>query len=1372
MRLTIPCILIIIKLTFLVTTGHAAGTDTYLHILRPTVHADRDQAELCLESDHALDPENHARLIPNTHLENNGHKQSLVSRNIMIDGSSLCFLGLEHRHEYSLSLDGLRGLLGEKLSEPYHLDFTVPDRHASLVFIGSAMDKGVFQWRDRNPVLRAINVDHVHVELFHITDPAASGEAWRQRLQTTLAPSESVYFAKHNGSLVWQQDIELDKTPNINVEQVIDPSSQSSGLYLLVASAPQAEARTRKLSLAPLAAVWLLRSNLDLQSLQVPGGIHVLTDHPSVPALATNVHVILVDAQQKIVADAITDRHGMAFLPLSQRDNDGKAVVVGMTSSGDIAFSDTARIPAPDGVLSAEASITTDKNYYPPLAPIRAGLTLHDVYGQSLPIEGSVLKMVDASHNIFSVFPVTSVSRSPASLTIAAPAHDGLWSLIWVGADNNVLAQTGLRVSSHAEVPVLGVEADRSMLSGDGSLNLSIKSTSADGGNLPYVAGHVNLAWIVPDSLFSGFDGFTFGSTDAQQANAEFLTSFVTDEKGEVHIHATLHPPKNMASAQAARLTIGGDEVSGAVAVHPLIIPVRPRDFVIGLRAESHDGHFPENSLAHFSVIAVDANGKRRDASDLGYQIIEEGRHFDWYPTEGRWDYKPLRQERRLGGGLLTLSAQGDDVIEWPVSAGNYRLDIMSPDGQIMAHMPFSAGWGVTRADASRPGPLVLSVPDVELHGGQNIPVHFVLPVASVVTAVVADDRVRQIIHELLPKGSNLINVAYQSDWGKRIQITVNASTAALEGHIVLPSSGTKKILNSTVDNKAETEKTDSLTVSGSLPAFMRPRDSVDFVVELENNTNDTQTYHASLSASSGVDIRHAAASAIRLAPGQKGKLSWILAASLQKGLRSVRLDLTGTKNLHINRQWFVTVTDGFNGATQGSLQKIDPQQTANFWGPDTKYRNDRPVMIVGRFLPPALVDRLALFVRQTPVLTHDIASALIDFGHWHHLLVDTGILSESEFGVRHDDMLQALLTRQQTDGGFASQPGLASELASTTEAVYALKDIDLPGCHLAIDQASAWLRRTLDNGWFEESERPIRAAAYAALAAIGRVDVPSLYYFSDSSRNLSPLAAAQMASAFVAINDRPKAQVWLKTIPTDAGYLSEPSLLATMIANPLINPVDYLLRLQDHYSASDPNRSLSVEEMAAFLKLVAALNDRLGSWHVTLNGNDKIFQGIDVISGGDRVTELRNLTDAPLFAASVETATVKPSAASIRRRVYNTNGIEMMDALRFERNGVYVMVLEGGWPKEARTLVVRDEPGMALYPISCALMNATTLDDHMMWLKQQPLTDASLCEAGAHGLSIMLNSDAHHDDTWRIAYLVRAEWSGTFALSQPYILP
>ena len=113
-----------------------------------------------------------------------------------------------------------------------------------------------------------------------------------------------------------------------------------------------------------------------------------------------------------------------------------------------------------------------------------------------------------------------------------------------------------------------------------------------------------------------------------------------------------------------------------------------------------------------------------------------------------------------------------------------------------------------------------------------------------------------------------------------------------------------------------------------------------------------------------------------------------------------------------------------------------------------------------------------------------------------------------------------------------------------------------------------------------------------------------------------------------------------------------------------------------------------------------------------------------------------------------------------------------MMDALRFERNGVYVMVLEGGWPKEARTLVVRDEPGMALYPISCALMNATTLDDHMMWLKQQPLTDASLCEAGAHGLSIMLNSDAHHDDTWRIAYLVRAEWSGTFALSQPYILP
>ena len=65
-----------------------------------------------------------------------------------------------------------------------------------------------------------------------------------------------------------------------------------------------------------------------------------------------------------------------------------------------------------------------------------------------------------------------------------------------------------------------------------------------------------------------------------------------------------------------------------------------------------------------------------------------------------------------------------------------------------------------------------------------------------------------------------------------------------------------------------------------------------------------------------------------------------------------------------------------------------------------------------------------------------------------------------------------------------------------------------------AADQAADWLHRRLENNWFDEKERPERAAAYAALAAADRLDIASLHYFADTSadKSLPPLAAAQLA--------------------------------------------------------------------------------------------------------------------------------------------------------------------------------------------------------------------------------------------------------------------
>src|SRR5205085_1540995 len=96
------------------------------------------------------------------------------------------------------------------------------------------------RWQNNDPVLRAVNVGHVKIELYRISTLPLMTEAWRQHKQTTLVPSESAYFARDKGQLVWQGDLELDDNPNNVVEQKVplreSVAALSPGFYLVVAS--------------------------------------------------------------------------------------------------------------------------------------------------------------------------------------------------------------------------------------------------------------------------------------------------------------------------------------------------------------------------------------------------------------------------------------------------------------------------------------------------------------------------------------------------------------------------------------------------------------------------------------------------------------------------------------------------------------------------------------------------------------------------------------------------------------------------------------------------------------------------------------------------------------------------------------------------------------------------------------------------------------------------------------------------------------------------------------------------------------------------------------------------------------------------------
>lgn len=1367
----------------------AQDGDATLHILRPLIHADREKAEICLEFDHVLDKTSHARIVAAVHLENEGKSQAQAPQNISLDGNNLCVLNLEHQHNYRITVAGVRGEKGEKLSETYGLSFTVPDRHPSVAFINTTSDNGLIRWHDNNPMLRTVNMGLIHVELYRITEIAAMGDAWRQRLQTTLAPSESVYFAKHNGQLIAQQDVELKTIPNKDVEQDIKLNVPSSdlgpGLYLVVASEQPLDdkpKKKKKSSLAPMAAQWLLRSELVVRAIQGKGGYYILTERKDPVVIEPGLRVMIQDQNQKIVVEGRSDASGVTFLPLSAADKNNGTTLIGVTEKGEVAFADIKTDKADAFVLpSLDATLIMDKNFYAPGAPIHVALGAHDIHGQLLPMTKSFLQIQRPDHSIYSSHPVPDNQKAPTIISMTAPSLDELWILSWVQSDGTVIAQTPLHVTSNKQAPHFEMEADHPMLPDDGEANILIKSLGNDGRPIPYLKGEVSVQWIVPDTFISVLKEYTFGWREPNPSEKHAIATFITDDKGVAHISALLKPPAGAAPLRAAFLTVAGDHASGIVGSSSLTLYVRPKNDIVGVKAETLDNQFSENSLARFSVIAVDANGKRQDVDELSYRILEEGRQFDWYPSDGRWDYKPLRQERRLGGAPFSISANDENIIEWPVTAGDYRLEITDAEGALLAQMNFSAGWGKSTKDLSVFHPLPLTSDHELLRVGQTETIHFNLPKPSLVTVVLADDSVREVQHVFKSEGENTIHFTPQQDWGTHLHVSINAVNVDLRGQSVLPLQLAKQTLPALPKTFPAVDVT-PLAADADIPSILKVNDSVVLLLDLKNNS--LTPYHYTLTSSPGLVVSDLKKDVTSLGAGQHKTISLSLKAT-QAGDQFVLLDATDAHGNNITRRWPIAIASSQLRFESKEMQKLGPQNTLTYTAPVLSGNQQQSLFIMS--IPvQELPHMMSTFLKIKPFRTRDIAQWLEVFHAWQPVLISSGLMTSEASSVYQQERLLQLLARQDMDGGFASMPGQSSDLASTTEALRVLGLDKNDQTQPAFDQAVGWMRHYLENGWFDETERPLRAASYAALATVQHLDTSSLYYFADNTKALPALAAAQLAQAFMAINDRTKAQYWMSIATQESGASMALDIQKVLASNSLTTLEEISSRLEKIQSAELKDIAKSPNSLMDFLQTVVTMNDRSSSWHVAINGIDQKSPGLWIEDVSEKPITIRNISKKILYVLSVSKNEDKALTSSIRRRLFLPNGIEVTGPQAFDHDKTYIMVLEGNSPKDARgTITLHDEASALLSPISCAFNNELSVDNSLSWIKQLSLTPVTACEVGGHGIHAQLNlaqaaaqnmnsiSDQSSElSGWRLAYLVKAEWSGNVNLSSPVLSP
>ncbi len=1344
----------LLSFCFALSASGALASEAPLRVVKPIINAEAEDAEICLQFDKALSSTSPAQLAANLKLETGG--EIVHPANIAAADQALCLFPLDRGKLYHLNIKGAPGAGDSLRIAPYKLSFTIPDRPPSLNFTGKNGAPNDFGAYGHPLALRAVNVPRAKIEVYRLAEPGLMASAWLNRAQTALVPTESAYLARTKGKVVWREEKVFDAIKNATSETRLSLQEKmpdlESGLYLIVADSEKTKAKGAAKGLAPLAAAWFVKTDASIRAVRDDTGVTAMASNKimAVPKEGVAFEVYSRDGEKK--AEAQSGADGLGYLPYSGklRDKSQAAAVIAKDASGNVAFADIEDLPVLSG-NGAGGAIRVAQSAVVPLSMVEASIVLP--VGKNFSETGFLRLSKDGVS--YADIPVPPFA-STAKVLFHAPAKQGVWSLQLRKTDGAIWAEDKLLVSANPDAPRIIVSSQRDVLAGDDQWSVSIKSLLSSGKPAPLISGKIYIGWQKLDASAVGWKGYAFGDPSVPLPPESRVADFVTDLEGAATINLVSPPRPAGQGLYEAVLKVVTEADAGIAVAPPLVIPVRPQDLLIGVKPLAPDARFSQNGLAQFSLIGLAPDNKPRDVSGLSYQIYEEGRSFSWYQHDGRWSYKPEAQLRPLGGGALSLKADGSTVVEWPVNAGNYRIEVLGADGKTLAQSAFSAGWNAKGALAQSARPLKVVLPKT-LQPGREAKAFMTLPEPSVIRAVVADSRVRLVLHEFRDKGVSAIAFTPAADWGKAVSLSVEALPQGGQGDAGLFRTVVESVLAESAEIGADTRAANLALIVPEDPSALLLDKNAPAVVTfgLQNNGPLSEKIRLFLTGSSGLKIESGTGNGLMLDKNQSLALPVAL-SGLSYGTKELRLEIAGAHASRLLRAWPLAVMPEEESFQSADAVALKPKRTLKQTPLKAK---EESAILVSRRPMKGLAEILAFVFYARPFTTEELALTVEALKTWEFAIDQIGMAPAFAAAARRQSRFAQLLGYQNPDGGFGPLRDSESTMEDTAFALEALSVGSTESGAAAKNLAISWLKQRLANTWFEEKERNSRAAAYAALARAEALDAASLHYFSDVSATsaLSPKAHAQLAAAFKKTKDPNAAAFWIKKMLSDHGQLRTPSVLSALAQTDALSSDDVLATMAETAEGLHRGERPSLKEAASLLGAIAANNINAGKSKLSSGSESRDFWNIFVLRGGDpALPNYQNADSDMLYLTAVHRsapAKAAPRAGVVMRRIYRMNGVELQLPAKPIKGEAYLIGLEGKIPPKSKgkALIVQDG-GNGLRPKGCALSKQLNALSFIPWFTAANLTKTYSCVFSAHHIGFAV-LPVENDETVSAAY-------------------
>ncbi len=771
---------------------------------------------------------------------------------IETDDNQICVDGVQHGARYNVTArSGLPAADGEKLEKEARLSIYVRDRAPTVRFIG----RSYVLPAGGDPTIPVISVNTTEVEtkLYRIGYRGLAPVIRDGKFLQQLAGYQADQIENELGEAVWSGVVETENPLNEDVTTAIPLNDigveMKPGLYVMTARSRS----DTKNEWGPMATQWFVVTDLGLTAVTSEDGITVnvrsLLDGK--PVEGVGVHLVAVN--NETLDTASTNEDGIAhFAAGITRGIGGRepSHITAAPEHGNHAFLDL-RKPAFDlsdrGVTGRPAPGPLDVFAWTDRGIYKAGEVVHlqallrtaKAHAQEdLPLTLKVIRP-DGVEHLSAVLKDQGLGGYLENIVLSSSAQQGVWSLeVYADPKAQALAQKTFLVEDYQPERVdFTLESDAGEFSTQSGTEVSLQArflygAPASGQKLE---GTVSVK---PTRELAAWPGYQFGLNDSETypVSAVLPSGLVTDADGNLTFTVDLPDVPETTALYAAELTTRLVEAGGRYVERRLDLPVTSDGPRIGIKP-NFDGGVDEGGPASFSVMVIDASGQRQEQAGIEWILSKLDRQYQWYRTNGSWQYEPITSTRRVESGEIDAQASAAVEFSVPVQWGEYRLEMVSEELGIVTSVDFSAGWYTASATSETPDYLDVGLDKEAYRIGETAKLRIVPQMAGEVTVQVVSGGVRET--KTLEVGTEPLDVPIEvsAEWGAGAYIVANLARPMDASASRMPS---RAIGLSWLKVDPQDRVLD---VSLSLPERVLPMTSLDVPVKIANLAPGSEAY-------------------------------------------------------------------------------------------------------------------------------------------------------------------------------------------------------------------------------------------------------------------------------------------------------------------------------------------------------------------------------------------------------------------------------------------------------------------------------------------------------------------------------------------------